>query len=112
MRPCLPHVLAAALVLFLCRTAEDQGVARVVLDSKDEHANPGVDGGGHHLPPQPPKGVPYSLIAAIASEGRWLEQCAMRPWILLKGGGSDHHAVPQRSVPIHPDHGMTAPRLP
>ncbi len=78
MRPRTLFVVAA--VLLLCRAAADPGMAKVVRDPSGVASNPGVEAGGHRLPPQPPPPIPYSFIGAIASDGAWLMQCALWPW--------------------------------
>jgi hypothetical protein len=74
------HALVLAIIFLLCRTAVDQGAARVVRGSDAAISNPAVEVGGHPLPPQAPPAIPYSVIGAIVSEGSWLMQCSLEPW--------------------------------
>ena len=78
----MPFV-AVTLVLVLFGTVVDQGAASVIVDRKAAPSNPAVEGGGRHLSPRPPAPIPYSLIGALASEGRWFSQCAMWSWRFL-----------------------------
>jgi hypothetical protein len=73
-------IIAAALVLVVCRAAFDQAGAKVVRDDKGSPANPAIEAGGHHLPTSQSARFPYSLIGVIAGEDLRIGTCDIWPW--------------------------------
>jgi len=84
MYPRIRPIVAAAVVLVLCRAPAHQGAARIIRDGKDRPTNPAVEAGGYPLPfrrdDTGPLVIPYSLIGAIWAENRWLPPCIVWPW--------------------------------
>jgi hypothetical protein len=86
MRPTIPLLIAAALVLVFCHGMTDQAVAKVVRTGKTTPSNPAVEEGGLHLAPgHPPPPVPYSLIGALALDNQGVGRCSFwqQPWGLF-----------------------------
>jgi hypothetical protein len=105
MRPRIIHIVVAALVLVLWGAAEHHGVARVILGGKADPSHPAVEEGGRRLRSEPPPAtVQYSLIGAMASEGRWIGQCAMWPWRMLGSFSFRHRVAPARFIVRAPGH--------
>jgi hypothetical protein len=100
MRPTIPFLVAAALVLSLGQGISSQTTAKVVRDAKAAASNPAVEVGGYHIRPGVVPPIQYSMILApagqwltpgivpwgvgqgswLASQSRWLRQCAFWPW--------------------------------
>jgi hypothetical protein len=91
MRPRITYAVVMAAAFLLCQTAADPSAAKVVRDGSAPASNPGVEAGGHRLPPQPYPGVPYSFLGAMESQGNWLMQCALWPWRQLGNWGWFRH---------------------
>jgi hypothetical protein len=78
MRPSIPHIIAVALLVVVCRGAVDQAGAKVVRDGKGATpANPAVEAGGLRRQSAAPPQIPYSLIGAIAGQDRWIGACSI-----------------------------------
>jgi hypothetical protein len=89
----IQRILAAILILVVCRWAGDQAAATVVRDMRTGSGNPAVESGGHHLLPGPPPAVPYSLIGAIEAGSRWCLPVVW-PWRLFGSFALHRHGIP------------------
>jgi hypothetical protein len=83
MRPRILYIIAAALVLVVCRTAFDDAGAKITRDGKGSPSNPPVEAGGYHLTKGTSAPVSYSLVGAVANESQWVGTCSGGPWRLF-----------------------------
>jgi hypothetical protein len=67
---------AAACALLFCLAAGSQGRATVIVDRGKGVANPGVETGGHSVPP----GTPRPVISTILLDTTWLTPVNLCPW--------------------------------
>jgi hypothetical protein len=96
MRRYFALVAAAGLVLVMAYGWDHPAAAKVVRDGRLGPANPAVAVGGVRLRGTPRPAVQYSLIGALAAEGRWFSQCAVWPWRLMGGSPLPRRWVPDR----------------
>ena len=73
------RLIAATLVLALCRAGTDPGQATVI---RDRQGSPAVESGGHRLSNHKPPAIPYSLIGAIQTAGLFYGPYPLWPYPL------------------------------
>ncbi len=73
-------IIACVLCLAVAGGTADHAAAKVVQDGS---ARPAVAEGGIPLRAGSRPPVQYSLIGALAAEGRWFGRCAIWPWRLI-----------------------------
>src|SRR5271165_6767699 len=101
MYPRILPIMAAAVVLVLCRAPAHQSAAKIIRDGKDGPLNPAVEAGGHPLPfggngNGPPVVISYSLVSAIWPDNRWFPPCIVWPWRIVSPFPIFLHNVPGR----------------
>lgn len=112
MRPRIMRIIAAVLVLVVCRAAVDQARATVVRDGRAGSGNPSVEAGGHPVAPGKPPLVPYSLIGAVQAESQWWIPNFTWPWRMFGSFGT-HRRHSERFRETWPDNRSPhVPRLP
>jgi hypothetical protein len=95
MRPRITHIIAAVLVLVVCRAAFDPAGARVTRDDKGGPANPAIEAGGHHLTKKDSAAIPYSLIG---SESNPVGACSIGSWRRLESLVLHRHGFRGRAI--------------
>ncbi len=94
MHPRTRPIIAAAVVLVLCRAATHPSEATVVRDGKAGPFNPAVESGGHRLTAddtdkRSAATIPYSLIGALQAAYYWFPPCI--GWSASMFGPFWHH---------------------
>jgi hypothetical protein len=98
MRPRITHIIAAALVLVVCRATFEPTGARVTRDDKGTPANPAIEAGGHHLTNKNAAAIPYSFIGAISSESNPVGSCSIGSWRRLEALVLHRHGIRGRAI--------------
>src|ERR1700733_1331997 len=131
MRPTIPLIIAAALVLALGQGMASQATAKVVRNPKGVASNPAVEVGGYHVRRGATPPIQYTLLLApagqwltpgispwsasqgswLAAQSRWFRPCAIWPWSFF-GSPSFHRFSPFGRIPARPPINWFLPPLP
>src|SRR5271165_4622600 len=101
MCPRIRPIMAAAVVLVLCRAAVDQGTAKIIRNGKDGPVHAAAEAGGHPLPLRgndngPPVVIPYTLIGPISAENGWFPPWVVWPWRMVSPFPMHLHGITGR----------------
>jgi hypothetical protein len=109
MHPRIPLIIAATLVLVLCRTATTQ--ASLIRDGNTKQFNLAVEAGGYPLPAKGQDNqlrvvIPYSLIGSLWASPAWFPPYIGWPWSVFSPFYGHRHDVIRRTIGTSRDSGL------